>query len=29
LTAATVFLMLFGAEEAVGGLYLHLRKYRL
>ena len=29
MTAATVFLMIFGAVAAVDGLYLHLWKYRL
>ncbi len=29
MTAATVFLMIFGAVAAIDGLYLHLWKYRL
>lgn len=29
MTAATIFLMIFGAVAAVDGLYLHLWKYRL
>jgi hypothetical protein len=29
MTAATVFLMIFGVVAAVDGLYLHLWKYRL